>query len=79
MRFGLSILAATFGQTLKLSGTKNNVFGIQTGVAISFFVKRKEAAKAAHIFYARRPEMETAEDKLSFLSTARLSALDMAP
>ena len=61
----------------KLSGTKNNVFGIQTGVAISFLVKRKEAAKAARIFYARRPEMETAEDKLSFLSTARLSALDM--
>jgi predicted helicase len=27
----------------KLSGTKNNVFGIQTGVAISFFVKRKAA------------------------------------
>ncbi len=25
----------------KLSGTKNNVFGIQTGVAISFLVKRK--------------------------------------
>ncbi len=26
----------------KLSGTKNNVFGIQTGVAISFFVKRQK-------------------------------------
>ena len=62
----------------KLSGTKNNVFGIQTGVAISFLVKRKEAAKAARIFYARRPEMETAEDKLAFLSTAQLSKLDMS-
>jgi predicted helicase len=61
----------------KLSGTKNNVFGIQTGVAISFLVKHKEAAKVPHIFYARRPEMETAEDKLSFLSTARLSSLHM--
>lgn len=59
----------------KISGTKNNVFGIQTGVAISFPVKRKEAAKAARIFYARRPEMETAEDKLSFISNARLSML----
>ncbi|WP_255565165.1 type ISP restriction/modification enzyme [Methylovirgula sp. HY1] len=55
----------------KLSGTKNNVFGIQTGVAISFLVKRKNARKAAHIYYARRPEMDTAEDKLSFLSSAR--------
>ena len=25
----------------KLSGTKHNVFGIQTGVAISFLVKRR--------------------------------------
>src|SRR6185437_11603213 len=35
----------------KLSGTKNNVFGIQTGVAIAFMVKtrRKEPAR---IFYA---------------------------
>jgi predicted helicase len=61
----------------KLSGTKNNVFGIQTGIAISFLVKRKEAARTAHIFYARRPEMEAAEDKLLFLSTARLSSLDL--
>jgi predicted helicase len=27
----------------KLSGTKHNVFGIQTGVAIGFLVKRKSA------------------------------------
>jgi predicted helicase len=58
----------------KLSGTKHNVFGIQTGVAISFLVKRK-GAEGCRICYARRPEMETAEDKLSFLSTARLAAL----
>jgi predicted helicase len=52
----------------KLSGTKNNVFGIQTGVAISFFVKRHKQ-KGCKIFYVRRPEMETAEEKLSFLSS----------
>ena len=52
----------------KISGTKNNVFGIQTGVAISFMVK-KRALKSNRIFYARRPEMETAEDKLAFLGT----------
>lgn len=56
----------------KLSGTKHNVFGIQTGVAISFMVKRQGAAKdkaPARIYYARRPELETAEEKLSFLSS----------
>ncbi|MGH8461785.1 MAG: N-6 DNA methylase [Stenotrophobium sp.] len=53
----------------KLSGTTHNVFGIQTGVAVSFWVKKhreKKAKKpAARIYYARRPEMETAADKLS--------------
>ena len=52
----------------KLSGTKHNVFGIQTGVAIGFFVK-KPSDRAADIRYVRRPEFETASEKLSFLST----------
>jgi predicted helicase len=52
----------------KLSGTRHNVFGIQTGVAISFMVRRTKQ-KGCRIFYARRPEFETAEAKLAFLST----------
>ena len=60
----------------KLSGTKHNVFGIQTGVAISFLVKRHKA-QGCRIFYARRPEMETAEEKLVFLSNAKLRELDL--
>ncbi len=59
----------------RLSGTKHNVFGIQTGVAISFFVKRHKQ-KGCKIFYSRRPEAETAEDKLSFLSGQRLSVVE---
>lgn len=59
----------------KQSGTTHNVFGIQTGVAISFMVKRAKQ-KGCRIFYARRPEMETAEEKLSFLHSARIG--DMA-
>ncbi|WP_187969325.1 type ISP restriction/modification enzyme [Aquibium microcysteis] len=58
----------------KLSGTKNNVFGIQTGVAISFMVKRHKQ-KGCRIFYARRPELDTAEDKLSFLASSPASGL----
>jgi predicted helicase len=56
----------------KLSGTKHNVFGIQTGVAISFMVKRAGGSKdkkPARVFYVRRPEMETAEEKISFLAS----------
>jgi predicted helicase len=56
----------------KLSGTKHNVFGIQTGVAISFFVKRHKQ-KGCKVFYARRPEMETAEDKVAFLGSNEAS------
>ena len=57
----------------KLSGTKNNVFGIQTGVCIAFMVKRKigkkEKKQPSKVFYARRPEMDTIDDKLTFLAT----------
>jgi len=58
----------------KLSGTKHNVFGIQTGVAISFLVKRRKQ-KGCKIFYARRPEFDTAAEKLSFLGASKLSSL----
>ena len=74
----------------KLSGTKNNVFGIQTGVAISFLVKRKDPSSGAarhllpqgekgfaacRIFYARRPEMETRDEKLEFLGASQAERL----
>jgi hypothetical protein len=58
----------------KLSGTKHNVFGIQTGVAISFLVK-KDHRQPCRIFYVRRPELETAEEKLAFLASNRLQDL----
>jgi predicted helicase len=59
----------------KLSGTKNNVFGIQTGVAISFMVKRQDAT-SCKIHYVRRPEMEIAADKLAFLTTCQFKEID---
>jgi predicted helicase len=71
----------------KLSGTKHNVFGIQTGVAISFLVKRRSTTRsvkggkgtkgehACRIFYTRRPEFETAEEKLAWLGQSKLSEL----
>lgn len=58
----------------KLSGTKHNVFGIQTGVAISFMVKRHKQ-KGCKIFYTRRPEFDTAEDKLAWLGSSHASEI----
>ncbi len=54
----------------KLSGTTHNVFGIQTGVMVALLVKRKGKSGAV-IRYARRPEMETAADKLAWVGAAR--------
>ncbi len=62
----------------KLSGTKHNVFGIQTGVAISFMVRKRGNKNGAKVFYARRDEFDTAEDKLSFLTTEKASTLRFA-
>jgi predicted helicase len=59
----------------KLSGTKNNVFGIQTGVAISFLVKR-QGATSCQISYVRRPEMEIAAEKLAFLRHSNLKQIE---
>ena len=56
----------------KLSGTKHNVFGIQTGVAISFMVKKVSGARdknPARVHYLRRPEMETADEKLAYIAS----------
>ena len=58
----------------KLSGTKHNVFGIQTGVAICFLI-RKNGVEGCTIRYVRRPEDETAEDKLSWMGVADLKSL----
>jgi predicted helicase len=58
----------------RLSGTKHNVFGIQTWVAISLFVK-KRGRKDCRIHYVRRPEMDTAEEKLAWLGANRASGL----
>ena len=57
----------------KLSGTTHNVFGIQTGVAIVFLVKKQAESGQCRIFYARRPEMELARDKLQFLRTTKFA------
>jgi predicted helicase len=61
----------------KLSGTTHNVFGIQTGVAIFFMVKKdNKNTSPCKIFYSRRPEFEIARDKLNFLSTTKFTDVD---
>ena len=60
----------------KISGTTHNVFGIQTGVAIGFFVRDKAKLGNCDIHYARRADAELAADKLAFLGTADFESID---
>lgn len=93
----------------KLSGSKHNVFGIQTGVAIAFLIRRNNTIQASseshlselkkdlslteepmvhygdktylsthgcRIRYCRRPEFETAEQKLQFLGQMKFANID---
>ena len=66
----------------KISGTTHNVFGIQTGVAIGFFVRDKSRKGECNIHYARREDSELAVDKLAYLREAMLDEIvlaDIAP
>ena len=66
----------------KIAGTTHNVFGIQTGVAIGFFVRNKAELGECDIHYARREDAELALDKLAYLRNASLDGIafeDIAP
>ncbi len=58
----------------KISGTTHNVFGIQTGVAIGFFVRQKSKLGTCGIHYTRRYDAELAVDKLGYLRSATLNS-----
>ena len=54
----------------KLSGTTHNVFGIQVGVSINFFIKGHGSANSqADIFYTRVDEFWRKEDKYRYLDS----------
>ena len=59
----------------KISGTTHNVFGIQTGVAIGFFVREKSNFGQCCIHYAQRDDAELAVDKLAYLREAKLDEI----
>ena len=59
----------------KISGTTHNVFGIQTGVAIAFFVREKAKRGNCGIHYIRREDAELANDKLAYLRDSTLEEI----
>ena len=59
----------------KISGTMHNVFGIQTGVAIGFFVREKSKLGQCGIRYSMREDAERATEKLAYLRKTHLSEI----
>ena len=59
----------------KISGTTHNVFGIQTGVAIGFFVREKAKLGQCEIHYAVREDAELALEKLAYLKEATIDGI----
>ena len=60
----------------KISGTTHNVFGIQTGVAVGFFVREKAKLGGCDIHYARREDSELAVDKLAYLGKTQFDEIN---
>ena len=58
-----------------ISGTTHNVFGIQTGVAIAFFVRDTSRLGQCDIHYVSREDAELARDKLAYLGDAKLEGI----
>ena len=66
----------------KISGTTHNVFGIQTGVAIGFFVRKNASLGNFGIHYTRRDDAELAVEKLAYLRKTDLNQIafdDVSP
>ena len=59
----------------RISGTTHNVFGIQTGVAIGFFVRDKSRLGECNIHYVCREDAELATDKLAHLREVKLDEI----
>ena len=62
-----------------ISGTTHNVFGIQTGVAIGFFVRETARLGNCGIHYASREDAELAVEKLGYLRGASLKDIAFEP
>ena len=57
----------------KISGTTHNVFGIQTGVAIAFFIRNRSKTGAFAVHYTSRGDTELASDTLRYLIKAHIT------
>ena len=69
------IYAVDLGGDIRKTPGAGNVFGIMTGVAIGFFVKKKER-KDCEIYHIKWDDFDSAQNKLAFLSNTNFSDID---
>ena len=60
----------------KIAGTTHNVFGIQTGVAIMFLVKKEKAEGKCRIEYVAQDDFWRKEEKLAWLKERKLKDIE---
>ena len=60
-------LGGNVRKNAKLSGSTHNIFGIQVGVSINFFIKKKDGSSNIKIYYSRVDEFWNKEQKYSYL------------
>ncbi len=59
----------------KIAGTTHNVFGIQTGICITFLVKKEKAEGKCRIFYYTLNDKQRKKEKLEFLIYNKFSTI----
>ena len=62
----------------KIAGTTHNVFGIQTGVAIMFLVRKEKQEANCRIEYVSMDDFWRKEEKLEWLRTNQLQKIEFA-
>lgn len=62
----------------KIAGTTHNVFGIQTGVAIMFLVKKENKDSRCRIEYIDMPDEWRKEEKLNWFKSNQLETIPFA-
>ncbi len=70
------IYIVDLGGDIRATSGAGNVFGIMTGVAIGFFVRKTPHDEGCDIHYMKCGDFESAENKLAFLDTTAFRDID---
>ena len=69
------IYLVDLGGDVRANGRVGNVFGIRTGVAIGFFVRRSKVGGRGRIRYHALPDEQSGADKLAMLKTLDVESI----